>query len=77
MAVALTTSPSRGAQQGSSGSDATLDNVVCKRESLIGSWLQKRRICITRREWQNLQDKTRDGVSQFQKEATQGVDRGG
>lgn len=48
-----------------------LDRVICKRDNVIGSRVQKKRTCLTQREWTKLQKGTRDGMEDFLKRATQ------
>lgn len=54
-----------------------LDEMVCKRDTVVGSRVQKRRTCMTRREWNRLQDGTRDGMNDFLKKSTSGAPRSG
>jgi hypothetical protein len=51
------------------------DQVVCKRESVIGSRVQKRRICLTRAEWAKLEIGTRDGMADYLQKSTSGAGR--
>ena len=76
LAVALTSAPALAFQADPNAEEAELQRVICKRESVIGSRVQKRRTCMTRREWNNLQNKTRDSMDEFMKRATQGAPRG-
>lgn len=75
LAVALTPAPSAAWQGEAELSEAELERVICKRESVIGSRVQKKRTCMTRREWIALQNKTRDSMDEFLKRATQGAPR--
>ena len=75
LAVAFTPAPSF-AQDGTraANDDAEMERVICRRESVVGSRVQKRRTCMTRREWIALHAKTRDGVADFMRRNTGGVD---
>lgn len=75
LAVALTPAPSFAWQGSSDADEAEMQRVICKRESVIGSRVQKKRTCMTRREWLNLQNKTRDSMDEFMKRSTQGAPR--
>ena len=77
LAVALTPAPSFAFQDAPDREEADMDRVICKRESVIGSRVQKKRTCMTRREWIALQNKTQEGVDEFLKRATQGADPSG
>lgn len=61
---------------GSGEEKADMDRVICRRDSVVGSRVQKRRTCMTRREWINLHDGTRNGMDQFLKQSTAGAPRG-
>ena len=74
LAVALTPAPSFANETPRNAEDADMDRVICKRESVVGSRVQKRRTCMTRREWIALGTKTRDGLDEFMRRATQGAD---
>jgi len=65
---------SPAAQQAESGDD-DLDRVVCRRESVVGSRVQKRRVCMTRREMMNRELQTRDRMGIFIRESTAGAPR--
>ncbi len=56
-------------------SEAELNRVICKRDNVIGSRVQKRRVCMTRAEWVKLENGTRDGVDVYLKRATAGAPR--
>ena len=75
LAVALTPAPSFAWQGTPDADEADMERVICKRESVIGSRVQKRRTCMTRREWIALQNKTRDSMDEFVKRASQGAPR--
>lgn len=49
---------------------AELDRVVCHQESVIGSRVRKRRVCMTKREWAKLQNGTRQHLDQFIRAST-------
>jgi hypothetical protein len=74
LAVAFTPAPSFAQDGVRDADDAEMERVICKRESVVGSRVQKRRTCMTRREWIALQVKTRDGVADFMRRNTGGVD---
>ena len=46
------------------------DKVVCKRETVTGSLVKSKRTCMTRDEWRNLQDTTRDQADRFIRDTT-------
>jgi hypothetical protein len=48
-----------------------MEQVVCQRESVIGSRVQKRRACMTRREWVRLQNAAREDVGEFIRRAAE------
>lgn len=48
-----------------------MDQVVCQRESVVGSRVQKRRVCMTRREWVRLQNSAREEVGDFIRRAAE------
>ncbi len=53
------------------------DEVICKRETVVGSRVKQRRVCMTRREQTKLQQGTRDGVDDYLRRATAGAPAGG
>lgn len=79
--VAVPAVPAVPASAASFGQDAAkpseqaLDQQVCKRDTAIGSRVQKRRICMTRREWVRLENGTREDMGEFLKRSTAGAPR--
>lgn len=53
------------------------DEVVCRRETVIGSRVQKRRVCMSEKERARLQQGTRDGVDDYLRKSTGGATPGG
>ncbi len=50
--------------------EAYMNEVVCRRDVQVGSRVQRRRICMTRREQIRLQNATREGFNEFTRGAT-------
>lgn len=73
-ADAMTSNP-RAADQ--TAEAANEDEVVCRRESVIGSRVQSRRICKTRAEWVRQELQSRDSVNDLIQRTTSGADRVG
>lgn len=51
--------------------------VICRRDIVTGSRVQKRRTCMTAREWERAGAATRDDVGDYLRKATAGAPRGG
>lgn len=49
------------------------DKVVCRRLAETGSRVRKRQFCMTVREWQRVQDLTRDDVNEYLRKSTAGA----
>jgi hypothetical protein len=45
---------------------STMNEVVCQKQSVLGSRLQTKRVCRTRAEWADLQRQDREGLEQRQ-----------
>lgn len=54
--------PSRQATQGQASDEANLDEVICRREHVVGS-NRPQRICQTRRQWNALRERTLDDLN--------------
>lgn len=62
LTVALTPAGAVSTQE-PAGSDPNLDKKICKKgDEVTGSRLQGRQVCKTRRQWNALEDKTRNGT---------------
>ena len=48
-----------------------LDKVVCKKEESLGSRLSAKRVCLTVREWKDMQDANREEFEKFMQHAQQ------
>ena len=59
-AVATEPTPPQGAQQ------AEQSKVVCRKEAETGSILKKRRVCYTKRQWEQAGQASRDAMTQGQ-----------
>lgn len=74
--VALAPFASANAAPGISNSDKAVESasdpnaVVCRRDSVVGSRVSKRRVCMTRREFERLANGTRNAVGIYLKEIT-------
>lgn len=62
-----------GASASGSGQTLDLDKIICRRDSVVGSRVQKRRTCKTRRQWNKDNDQLREVWSEFQRKATGAV----
>ncbi len=69
--IALTPAPAATAQEQASTAESELNRMICRRDAVVGSRVQRRRTCMTRREWIKLQEGTRDGMNEFLRKATQ------
>lgn len=82
-AMAATAAPAVAQSGGADArSDANLteeelDQVVCRRDTVVGSRVAKRRTCMTRREWIRTQNSVRDGVADYLRSGSGGADRTG
>lgn len=52
------------------------EKIICRRENVIGSRVQKRRVCMSERELLRLQQGTRDGVDDYIRKSTAGASPG-
>lgn len=52
------------------------EKVICRRETVVGSRVQKRKVCMTRSELTKLENGTRDGMADYLKQGTAGAPRG-
>jgi len=69
----VTIEPALASSQPEGSASASEDDagkMVCKREKVIGSRVQKRRICMNRAEWRRLENGTREQVGEFLKRST-------
>lgn len=57
----------------SAAEEAAAEKIVCKKEIVTGSRSQSRRTCMTQREWNKLQDQTRDAVNEHIRRSTAGA----
>jgi hypothetical protein len=76
--MSATAAPALAAQSDNNQAGANRDDmeqVICQRESMIGSRVAKRRVCMTRREWIRTQNATRDGLNDHLRAATGGAGR--
>lgn len=46
-----------------------LNKVVCRREESLGSRLNAKRVCLTVREWKDMQDANREAFDKFMQHA--------
>lgn len=51
------------------------ERVICKSEIVTGSRTQRKRTCMTQREWNRTQDATRDAVQDYITRSTSGPTR--
>ncbi|MBO9519256.1 MAG: hypothetical protein J7493_14425 [Porphyrobacter sp.] len=52
-------------QQQAASDAASQEKKICKTEKMTGSLTRSRRICLTRAEWQELQNRTKRGVDRM------------
>jgi hypothetical protein len=79
LAVALAAphaTPAYSYQAAGAGEAKQAEKVVCRRESVIGSKVQKRKVCMTRSELTKLETNTRDGMSEYLRQSTAGALKG-
>lgn len=48
-----------------------LNKVVCRKEESLGSRLNAKRVCLTVREWKDMQDANREAFDKFMQHAQQ------
>ena len=65
VAVAVLAAPAPVLALQTSGDKADMDRIICKRESVIGSRAQKKKTCMTRREWIQRANSARDRTDEF------------
>ena len=64
VAVAVLAAPAPVLAQ-TSADKTDMDKIICKRESVIGSRAQKKKTCMTRREWIQRANSARDRTEDF------------
>lgn len=74
--LATSATPAFSYQAAGASEDKEADKVVCRRESVIGSRVQKRTVCMKRSELTKLENGTRDGMSDYLRQSTAGAPRG-
>jgi hypothetical protein len=75
--VATSATPAYSYQAAGASEVKDADKVVCRREPVIGSRVQKRTVCMKRSELIKLENGTRDGMSDYLKQSTAGASRAG
>jgi len=72
-AALLAAQSSPAAAEAKSAEQQSSDKPICKSDRATGSRVTKRRTCMTAREWQRVQDVTRDDINEYVRKNTSGV----
>lgn len=54
---------------------AASEKIICRRTGVTGSRVQKKRTCMSAREWQRATDVTQDALNDYLRKATAGAPR--
>lgn len=61
--------PATASQAQPSAKEDPLNKVVCRKEESLGSRLNAKRVCLTVREWKDMQDANREAFDKFMQHA--------
>ena len=61
------------AQEATANQEPAPERKICRTEKMTGSLTRRTRICLTEREWRELNARTQRGVSRMQGEASGGT----
>jgi hypothetical protein len=70
LAIALSTPAMAGDKDESSEQQAPKEKKICRTETVTGSLVSKRRVCLTKAEWDQLSQQARDSVNRFTSRST-------
>ncbi|MBO0749178.1 MAG: hypothetical protein J2O44_01935 [Porphyrobacter sp.] len=59
------------AADGASDKDAVKEKKICRTETLTGSLIARRRVCMTQAEWDQVAQASRKSVEQVERDASQ------
>lgn len=76
-AVAAAVSVPALAKDDGSGQDASKEKKICRTETVTGSLVNKRRICLTRAEWDEIAANTRKSLGDYSRRQGMGSETGG
>jgi hypothetical protein len=70
LAVALSAPAVAGNTDESNAQQAPKEKKICRTETVTGSLVSKRRVCLTKAEWDQLSQQARDSVNRFTSRST-------